>query len=158
MGKAAKLNSVQDSLKLKKLLIALTKRLQALKRPNTVSKLSSKIFKWNTNVSMLLQLRISLTNLAMVADLFTNSTNNAEDWKSKRKNFKLLSKKQKLLLNKKKTRFSELNSSLDKSDKRLIVRSTRRKKSLTILAKTINEPWTHFKHHLKLNLEPRLKL
>merc|ERR1711997_659708 len=104
----------------------------------------------NYSVSKLLGMKL-LNNLAMVADLFMNSTSNAEDWKSKRKNFKLLSKKLKLLLNKKKTRFSELNSSLDKSDKRLIVRSTRRKKSLTILAKTINEQWTHFKHHLKLN-------
>merc|ERR1712241_1248972 len=33
--------------------------------------------------------------------------------------------------------------------KRLIAKYTKRKESLTILAKTINAPWTLFKHHLK---------
>merc|ERR1712241_620739 len=60
-------------------------------------------------------------------------------------------------LNKKKTRFSEHNSSLDKSGKRLIAKFTKRKKSLTILAKITNAPWTLFKHHLKPNLVPSLR-
>merc|ERR1711962_1337880 len=107
---------------------------------------------------LLMKSRIFLIDLEMEDDPSMNLTNNAVVLKLKRKNFKLLLKKLKQPLNKKKTRFSELNSNLDKSDKRLIAKFTRRKKSLKILAKITNAPWTLFKHPLKPNLEQNLKL
>merc|ERR1711962_1778404 len=107
---------------------------------------------------LLMKSRIFLINLEMEDDPSMSLTNNAVVLKLKRKNFKLLLKKLKLPLNKKKTRFSELNSNLGKSDKKLIAKFTRRKKSLEILAKITNAPWTLFNHHLKPNLEQNLKL
>merc|ERR1712045_925810 len=77
--------------------------------------------------------------------------------KLRRKNFKLLLRRLKLLWNKKKTRFSELNWNLDKFVKRLIGRSRKRKRSLTILERTTKEQWTPCKLLLKLNLEQRLR-
>merc|ERR1712226_1349537 len=47
---------------------------------------------------LLMKSRIFLTNLEMVADPFMSLTNNAEDWKLKRKSFKLLLKKQNLTI------------------------------------------------------------
>merc|ERR1712158_271494 len=107
---------------------------------------------------LLMRSRIFLTNWEMEDDPFTSSTNNVVASKLKKKNFKLLLKKLKLLLNKKRTRFLEHNLSLDKSDKRLTERSMRRKKSLTTPAKITNAPWTLCKLPWKLNLVPRLRL
>merc|ERR1739848_542926 len=102
--------------------------------------------------------RTSLTNWEMEDDPSTSSTNNVVASKLKRKSFKLLLKKLKLLLSKKRTRFLEHNLSLDKSAKRLTERSMRRKKSLTTPAKITNAPWILCKLHWKLNLVPRQKL
>merc|ERR1712110_924327 len=101
--------------------------------------------------------KIFLTNWVMVDVLFMNLINNAAVLKLRKKNFKLLLRKLKLLWNKKKTRFSELNWNLDKFVKRLIGRSRKRKGSLTILERTTKEQWTPGKLLLKLNLEQRLR-
>ena len=82
--------------------------------------------------TLLMRSRISLINWEMVVVPSTSWTNNVADWKLRRKSSKLLLRKLRLLLNKKKTRFSGLSLNLDKFAKRLIVASKRRRKSLTI--------------------------
>merc|ERR1711874_336341 len=82
--------------------------------------------------------------------LFMNLINNAAVLRLRRKNLKLL-------WNKKKIRFSELNWNLDKFVKRLIGRSRKRKRSLIILERTTKEQWTPCKLLLRLNLEQRLR-
>merc|ERR1719499_319635 len=61
--------------------------------------------------------RIFLTSLEMVVDLFMTWINNVADLKLKRKNFKLLWRRQKLLLKWKKTRCLEHSWNLVKSDR-----------------------------------------
>merc|ERR1712203_182937 len=107
---------------------------------------------------LLMKSRTFLTNWEMEDVPFTSLTNNVVALKLKRKNFKLLLKKLKPPLNKKKTRFSELNLSLVKFVKRLTERSMRRKKSLTTPAKITNVPWTLCKLLWKPNLVQRPKL
>ena len=54
---------------------------------------------------MLMKSRIFLTNLEMEADPFMSLINKGDVWKLRKKNSKLLLRKQRPLLNKKKTRF-----------------------------------------------------
>merc|ERR1712088_1193718 len=84
-----------------------------------------------------------------VEDLFTNLINNAVALKLKRRNFKLLSKRQKQPWNKKRIRFLGPPLSLDKFAKKSTGRSMRRKKSLTTPAKITNAPWILCKPHWK---------
>merc|ERR550534_3137439 len=79
--------------------------------------------------------RISLTNWEMEDAPSMSWTNNAAAWK----------------LNKKSTRFLELNLSLEKFAKRLIAESRRRKRSLIIPERTTNVPWTLWLHLLRVN-------
>merc|ERR1712024_94244 len=104
---------------------------------------------------LLMRSKIFLTNWVMVDVLFMNLINNAAVLRLRRKNFKLLLRRLKLLWNKKKIRFSELNWNLDKFVKRLIGRS--RKRKLIILERTTKEQWTPCKLLLRLNLEQRLR-
>ena len=82
--------------------------------------------------TLLMRSRISLINWEMVVVPSTSWTNNVAAWKLRRKSSKLPLRKLRLLLNKKRTRFSGLSLNLDKFAKRLIVASKRRRKSLTI--------------------------
>ena len=81
---------------------------------------------------LLMKSEIFLTSLEMEDAQSMNLTNNAVVLRWRRRNSKELLKRLKLLLNKKKTRFFAHNWSLDKSDKRLIARSRRRKRNSTI--------------------------
>merc|ERR1711934_807787 len=68
--------------------------------------------------TLLMKSRISLTNWEMVDAPSISWTNNAAAWKLRKKSSNLPLKKLRLLLNKKRTRFLELNLSLDKFAKR----------------------------------------
>merc|ERR1719464_1450934 len=107
--------------------------------------------------TLLMRSRISLINWEMVGVLFTSWTNNVADWKLRRKSSKLLLRKLRLLLNKKRTRFSGLSLNLDKFAKRLIVASKRRRKSLTIPGRTINVLWNLWVLPLRVNNVQRVK-
>merc|ERR1712037_1054639 len=107
--------------------------------------------------TLLMRSRISLINWEMVVVPSTSWTNNVADWKLRRKSSKLLLRKLRLLLNKKKTRFSGLSLNLDKFAKRLIVASKRRRKSLTIPGRTINVLWNLWVLPLRVNNVQRVK-
>merc|ERR1712241_703799 len=105
----------------------------------------------------LMKSRIFLISLVTVVVPSMNLINNAVVLKSKKKNFRLHLKKLKQLWNKKKIRCFEHNLNWDKSAKKSIAKSKRKKKNLIILAKIINEQWTHWVLLWKQNNAPRLK-
>merc|ERR1711971_1169734 len=100
--------------------------------------------------TLLMRSRTSLINWEMVVAPSTSWTNNVADWKLRRKSSRLL-------LNKKKTRFSGLSLNLDKFAKRLIVASKRRRKSLTIPGRTTNVLWNLWVLPLRVNNVQRVK-
>merc|ERR1712180_34816 len=106
---------------------------------------------------LLMKSKTFLTNWAMVAVPSMNWTNNAVVWKLRRRSCNLPLRRLKLLLSKKKTRFSEPNLSLAKSDRRLIAASKRRRRSLIILGRTIIEPWSLWLLLLRLSNVPRVR-
>jgi len=79
--------------------------------------------------------RIFLISLEMEVAQSMNLTNSAGVLKLRKRSFRQLLRRLRLPLNKKRTRFCVPSLSLDRSDKRLIARSRRRKKSLTIQGK-----------------------
>merc|ERR1712210_410583 len=107
---------------------------------------------------LLMKSRISLTNWEMAVAQSMSWTNNAAAWKLRKKSSNPPLRKLRLLLNKKRTKFLGLNLSLDKFDKILIARFKRRRKSLIILERTTNVPWTLWQLLLKVNSVLRVKL
>merc|ERR1719150_611574 len=93
----------------------------------------------------------------MVADPSMNWISNADVSRLKKRNFKQLLKKLRLLLSKRRIKFSGLNLNLAKLDKRLTERFKRKRRSLTIHARTINELWTPCKLLLRLNVVLKLR-
>merc|ERR1712088_724126 len=65
-------------------------------------------------------------------------------------------RKLKLLLSKKRTRFSGLNLSLVKLDRRLIAASKRRRRSSIILGRTMHVQWSLWLHLLRASNVPRV--
>merc|ERR1719369_977221 len=106
---------------------------------------------------LLMRSRISLTNWVMVDVPFMSFPSNVAALMLKRKSFKLLLRNLKLLLSKKKIRFSELNLSLDKSARRLIVAFKRRRRSFRTLEKTMKVPWDLCRLLWRLNNVRRVK-
>merc|ERR1711936_162174 len=106
---------------------------------------------------LLMKSRISLINWEMVAAPSMSWTNNAAVWKLRRRSSNLLLRKLKLLLSKKRTRFSGLNLSLVKLDRRLIAASKRRRRSLIILGRTMHVQWSLWLHLLRASNVPRVK-
>merc|ERR1712002_30182 len=84
-----------------------------------------------------------------VVDLFMIWINSVADWKLKRKNFKLLWKRQKLLLRWKKTRFLEHSWNLVKSDKILTDVLLKRKMNSTTPGKIMLVLWTLLERPLR---------
>merc|ERR1712198_680512 len=78
--------------------------------------------------------------------------------KLKRKNFKLLWRRQKLLLRWKKTRFLEHSWNLVKSDKILTDVLLKRKTNSTTPGKTMLVLWTLLEHPLRQSSVPRVRL
>merc|ERR1719195_91964 len=91
--------------------------------------------------TLLMKSRIYLINWEMVAVLYMNLINNAVDWRLKKRSFKVLWRKLRVLLNKKRIRCLELNLNLDKLDKKLIEKSKKKWKNLKILEKIISVQW-----------------
>merc|ERR1712066_977740 len=69
-------------------------------------------------------------------------TNNVAVWKLRRRSSNLPLRRPKLLLNKRRIRFSGLNLNLVKLDRRLIAASKRRRRSLIILGRTMRVQWS----------------
>merc|ERR1712210_86499 len=89
-------------------------------------------------------------NWEMVVVPSTSWTNNVAAWKLRRKSSKLPLRKLRLLLNKKRTRFSGLSLNLDKFAKRW-------RKSLTIPGRTTNVLWNLWVLPLRVNNVQRVK-
>merc|ERR1711920_1052382 len=102
--------------------------------------------------------RIFLTNLEMVVDLFMTWINSVADWKLKRKNSKLLWRRQKPLLKWKKTRYLEHSWNLVKSDRILTDVLLKRKMNSTTPGKTMLVLWTLLEHPLRQSSVPRARL
>merc|ERR1711872_402048 len=102
--------------------------------------------------------RIFLTSLEMVVDLSMTWINSVADWKLKRKNFKLLWRRQKLLLRWKKTRFLEHSWNLVKLDRILTDVLLKRKMNSTTLGKIMLVLWTLLGHPLRQSNVPRARL
>merc|ERR1711874_746747 len=105
----------------------------------------------------LMKSRISLINWEMVDAPSMNWTNNAAVWKLRRRSFNLPLRRPKLLLNKRRTRFSGLNLNLVKLDRRLIAASKRRRKSLIILERTMRVQWSLWLLLLRVSNVPRVR-
>merc|ERR1712112_30809 len=101
--------------------------------------------------------RISLINWEMVDAPSMNWTNNAAVWKLRRRSSNLPLRRPKLLLNKRKIRFSGLNLNLVKLDRRLIAASKRRRRSLIILGRTMRVQWSLWLLLLRVSNVPRVR-
>merc|ERR1719315_267317 len=106
---------------------------------------------------LLMKSRISLINWEMVDAPSMNWTNNAAVWKLRRRSSNLLLRRPKLLLNKRRIRFSGLNLNLVKLDKRLIAASKRRRRSLIILGRTMRVQWSLWLLLLRVSNVPRVR-
>merc|ERR1719315_335379 len=106
---------------------------------------------------LLMKSRISLINWEMVDAPSMNWTNNAAVWKLRRRSSNLPLRRPKLLLNKRRIRFSGLNLNLVKLDKRLIAASKRRRRSLIILGRTMRVQWSLWLLLLRVSNVPRVK-
>merc|ERR1719374_232393 len=107
---------------------------------------------------LLMKSRISLTSLEMVDAPSMTWTNSAEDLNRRRKSFRELLKRLRVLLSKRKTRSSELSLNLAKFARKLIGESLRRKKSSTIPVRTTSVPWNPWVPLLRQNRELKLRL
>merc|ERR1711915_21151 len=107
---------------------------------------------------LLMKSRIFLTSWVMVVDLFMTWINSVADWRPKRKNFRLLWKKQKLLLRWRKTKFLEPSLNLVKSDRILTDVLLKRKMSSITPGKIMPVLWTLLEHPLRPSSVPRVKL
>merc|ERR1719268_603550 len=101
---------------------------------------------------------IFLTSLEMVVDLFMTWINSVADWKLKRKNFKQLWRRQKLLLRWKKTRFLEHSWNLVKSDRTLTDVLLKRKMNSTTPGKIMLVLWTLLELPLRQSSVPKERL
>merc|ERR1719315_657873 len=106
---------------------------------------------------LLMKSRISLINWEMVDAPSMNWTNNAAVWKLRRRSSNLPLRKLKLLLNKRRIRFSGLNLNLVKLDRRLIAASKRRRRSLIILGRTMPVQWSLWLLLLRVSNVPRVR-
>merc|ERR1712136_102150 len=104
-----------------------------------------------------MKLRISWIKLVKEADQFTKLTKLENAWKLKRWSFKQLLKKQKVLLNKKKTRCFEHNLSLLKFDKKLKEELLKRKKNSKQPERTSEKPSIICKVHWNKKARERPK-